>query len=81
MAHRHDRRGVDYTCYGCKDPRYASDKETRDMEYPLLNREYQVIAEGVEWEDSDGRTTWPYDEAEHVAQRVRDNGYNPVEVV
>ena len=51
------------------------------MEYPLLNREYQVIAEGIEWEDSDGRTTWPYDEAEHVAQRVRDNGYDPVEVV
>lgn len=31
MSHRHDRRGVDWSCYGCKDPSKASDKETREM--------------------------------------------------
>jgi hypothetical protein len=25
MAHTHDRRGVDYSCYGCKDPSKSGD--------------------------------------------------------
>jgi len=36
---------------------------------------YQVIADGIPWEDADGNTEWPYEEAVALAEVVESQGY------
>jgi hypothetical protein len=42
---------------------------------------YQVIADGIAWEDSDGRTEWPRAEADSLADHLASQGYKDVEVI
>jgi hypothetical protein len=45
------------------------------------HRRYQVIADGIAWEDSDGRTVWPRAEADALADHLASQGYKDVEVI
>ncbi len=41
---------------------------------------YQVIADGIVWEDSDGQTEFTRGDAEDLASHVRTLGYDDVAV-
>lgn len=37
---------------------------------------FAVIADGIEWEDSDGLTEWPWEEAVSLAELLESMGYD-----
>lgn len=42
---------------------------------------YQVIVDGIAWEDSDGKSEWPKIEADTLADHLASQGYTDIEVI